>query len=347
MPNLIIELTNPIDQSHLDRLRSIAGTGPVLILTHDNPDPDSLASGKALATLFREAWGIPSRLVYSGLVARAENQAMLKRLTPEWEKCDILPGLKEYTAVAQVDTQPGAGNNRLTNAQPKHIVIDHHYPVRETIDVVTYSDIRTEMGSTVTMLFQYLEAAGITPDPILATAMFYGLKTDTRSLSRGASPADEVALLELLHKLDQQELAQVELASLNREYFQAFSRGLHATRLYGRVIVTRLGLMEQPDFAAEMADILIRLQDSHAALCMGQHGDTLHISLRTEPMGENAGVIIQQIILPPGKAGGHGTMAGGQGPIKKKDIEMLLADIENRFLDVMGETRAGLDLLVE
>ena len=347
MPNLIIELTNPIDQSHLDRLRSIAGTGPVLILTHDNPDPDSLASGKALATLFREAWGIPSRLVYSGLVARAENQAMLKRLTPEWEKCDILPGLKEYTAVAQVDTQPGAGNNRLTNAQPKHIVIDHHYPVRETIDVVTYSDIRTEMGSTVTMLFQYLEAAGITPDPILATAMFYGLKTDTRSLSRGASPADEVALLELLHKLDQQELAQVELASLNREYFQAFSRGLHATRLYGRVIVTRLGLMEQPDFAAEMADILIRLQDSHAALCMGQHGDTLHISLRTEPMGENAGVIIQQIILPPGKAGGHGTMAGGQVPIKKKDIEMLLADIENRFLDVMGETRAGLDLLVE
>jgi nanoRNase/pAp phosphatase (c-di-AMP/oligoRNAs hydrolase) len=345
MSNLIIELINPINQTQLDRLRSIAGTGPVLILTHDNPDPDSLASGKALATLFREAWGIPSRLVYSGLVARAENQAVLKRLTPEWEHGDMLPDLKEYTAVAQVDTQPGAGNNRLNNVQPRHIVIDHHFPLRDMIDTVTYADVRTEMGSTVTMLFQYLEAAGIQPDPILATAMFYGLKTDTRSLSRGSSPADEIAFLELLHTLDQQELSRVELASLSRGYFRAFNRGLHATRLYGRVIVTRLGLMEQPDFAAEMADILIRLQDAHAALCLGQHGDTLHISLRTEPMGQHAGNIIQKLILPPGKAGGHGTMAGGQIPLLGMEIEPLLAEIERRFLDVMRETDEGVDLI--
>jgi len=346
MPSLIIEVTNPIDQTHLDRLRSIAGTGPVLILTHDNPDPDSLASGKALATLFREAWGIPSRLLYSGLVARAENQAVLKRLTPEWEQSDTLPDLKEYTAVAQVDTQPGAGNNRLNTVQPQHIVIDHHYPIREMIDTVTYSDIRTEIGSTATMLFQYLEAAGIQPDPILATAMFYGLKTDTRSLSRGASPADEVAFLKLLHHLDHQELSKVELASLSLENFRALNRGLHATRLFGRVIVTRLGLMEQPDFAAEMADILIRLQDAHAVLCLGQHADTLQVSLRTESGGPDAGVIIQQVVLSPGKAGGHGTMAGGQIPLRGKEIEPLLAEIEQRFLVVMGETGKGVDLIV-
>jgi nanoRNase/pAp phosphatase (c-di-AMP/oligoRNAs hydrolase) len=167
-------------------------------LTHDNPDPDSLASGKALATLFKEAWGIPSRLVYSGLVARAENQAMLKRLTPEWEQSDALPDLKQYSSVAQVDTQPGAGNNRLDTVQPNHIVIDHHYPIREKIELVPYADVRTETGATVTMVYQYLEAAGIQPDPILATAMFYGLKTDTRSLSRGASPADEIAFVRAL-----------------------------------------------------------------------------------------------------------------------------------------------------
>ena len=239
MSNLIIEVTNPIDQSHLDRLRAVAGDGPVLILTHDNPDPDSLASGKALATLFREAWNVPSRLVYSGLVARAENHAMLTRLTPEWEHGETLPDLKQFSAVAQVDTQPGAGNNRLDTVQPRHIVIDHHYPVRDTIEAVSYVDVRTETGATVTMLYQYLEAAGIQPDPILATAMFYGLKTDTRSLSRGDSPADEVAFVKLLHHLDQQELSGVELASLSREYFRAFSRGLHATRLYGRAIVCR------------------------------------------------------------------------------------------------------------
>ena len=338
-------MTNPITQAHLDKLRSMAGNGPVLILTHDYPDPDALASGKALATLFREAWGVPSRLVYSGLVVRAENQSVLKHLTPEWEHRNVLPDLKEYTAVAQVDTQPGAGNNRLNTVHSRHIVIDHHYPVREMIDTGMYTDIRTDMGSTATMLFQYLEAARLQPDPILATAMFYGLKTDTRGLSRGASPADEVAFLELLHHLDQQELSRVELASLSREYYRSLSRGLHATRLFGQVIVARLGLISQPDFAAEMADILIRLQDAHAALCLGQHEDTLHISLRTEPMGQHAGNLIQQLIVQPGKAGGHGTMAGGQIPLQGRDIEQLLADIERRFLTVMGETSEGVELI--
>lgn len=345
MSNLIIEVTNPIDQTHLERLRAVAGDGPVLILTHDNPDPDSLASGKALATLLREAWDIPSRLIYSGLVARAENYAMLTHLTPEWEHVETLPDLEQFSAVAQVDTQPGAGNNRLDTVHPRHIVIDHHYPVRNMIDAVSYADVRTEIGATVTMLFQYLEAAGIQPDPILATAMFYGLKTDTRSLSRGDSPADEVAFVKLRHHLDQQELSRVELASLSRGYFRAFSRGLHATRLYGQAIVARLGTMEQPDFAAEMADILIRLRGAQAALCMGQHRDTLQISLRTRPSGEDAGLIIQQLVVPPGKAGGHGRMAGGQVFLEDQDIEAVLADIERRFLAVMGETGEGVDLI--
>jgi nanoRNase/pAp phosphatase (c-di-AMP/oligoRNAs hydrolase) len=345
MNDLTIHPTNPIDEAHMERLRGIAGEGPVLILTHDNPDPDSLASGKALATLFKEAWDIPSRLLYSGLVARAENHVMLERLTPEWEHSDILPDLKQFSAVAQVDTQPGAGNNRLNTIQPAHIVIDHHHPIRETIDAVPYADVRTDIGATVTMLYQYLTVAQIQPDPRLATAMFYGLKTDTRGLSRGASPADEVAFVRLLHLLDQRELSKVELASLSREYFRALSRGLQATRIYGQTVISQLGTMEQPDFTAEMADILIRLHNVQAALCLGQHKETLHISLRTEPMGQDAGIIIQQIVPPTGKAGGHGTMAGGQITLNGQEIEQVSRAIERRFLDVMGETGKGVKLL--
>jgi nanoRNase/pAp phosphatase (c-di-AMP/oligoRNAs hydrolase) len=344
MNDLNITLTNPIDQARINDLRRVVGKGPVLILTHDNPDPDALASGKALSFLLKEAWDIPSRLVYSGLVARAENQAMLNHLTPEWEYSGKLPALNDYSAVAQVDTQPGAGNNRLNSVQPAHIVIDHHHPIREMIEGITYSDVRTDIGATVTMLYQYLDAARLQPDPFLATAMFYGLKTDTRGLSRGASPADEVAFVRLLHRLDQKGLSKVELASLSREYFRSFNRGLHASRVYGRSIISRLGNMEQPDFAAEMADILIRLEGVHAALCLGEHNETLHVSLRTT-MAQDAGLIIQKVVLPPGKAGGHGTMAGGQIPLNEQDIEQLLVSIEKRFLEVMGESKEGVDLL--
>lgn len=339
-------LTNPIDQSQLEKLRTTAGNGPVLILTHDNPDPDGLASGKALSTLLREAWDIPSQLIYSGLVARAENHVMLDRLTPEWECREALPDLGQYSAVAQIDTQPGAGNNRTRVIHPNHIVIDHHYPVRDATISASYADVRTNIGSTVTILFQYLEAAGIEPDPRLATAMYYGLKTDTRSLTRGESVADDVAFINLIRHLDQRELSRVEVAALSLEYFRAFSHGLHAARMFGQAIVAWLGSIEQPDFAAEMADILIRLQGARAALCMGQFRDTLHISLRTGGRDQDAGMIIQQVVTSPGSAGGHGTMAGGQFPLFGIDMDALLAEIEYRFLAVLGETREGMALIL-
>ena len=347
MSRLTLDAPDTIGPQHLARLRAVAGPGPVLIMTHDNPDPDALASGRALKTLLESAWGISSRLVYSGLVARAENRAMLTRLTPEWEHSDALTDLDRYSPVAMVDTQPGAGNNRLPAAALPHIVIDHHHPIRDMIVSVDYADVRPEVGATSTMVFQYLELAGIQPDPALATAMFYGLKTDTRGLARGASTIDEVVYVKLLAVLDRGELIQVEQAGLPAEYFRAFSRGLHATRLVGEAVVAWLGQMDRPDFAAEMADLLVRLEGARAVLCVGQHEATLHLSLRTKPLTDGAGQMIQRIIVEPGKAGGHRSMAGGQVPLHGQPPQPLLAEIERRFLQELGETGAGVPLLDE
>lgn len=346
MNGLKVPLPNPIDQARLSQLRSAAGLGPVLILTHDNPDPDALSSGKALATLFQSAWGIPVRLVYSGLIARAENKAMLRLLTPEWEYVEALTGLESYSALALVDTQPTAGNNSLPDEVLPHIVIDHHHPVREKLEAVPYIDVRPDAGATASLAYQYLDAAGITPDPVLATAMFYGIQADTRGLSRGESQADQAVYFKLLSLIDRELLNQVVQVGLSREYFQAFSDGLEAARLYGRVVVSYLGSMHRPDFGAEMADLLIRLENARAVLCLGYHGGLMHISLRTAPMEQDAGILIQRVILPPGRAGGHGTTAGGQVPLSTLAADVAAAEVQRRFLEVMGETGDGEPLLV-
>jgi nanoRNase/pAp phosphatase (c-di-AMP/oligoRNAs hydrolase) len=339
------DLPKPIDQARLEQLGAVLGRGPALILTHDSPDPDALASGMGLAALFKHAFGVPSRLVYSGLVARAENRAVLNLLTPDWQAEESLPDLASYSAIALVDTQPGAGNNRFPTGRSPDIVIDHHYPRWDFLRPVKFVDVRQELGATASLVFQYLEAANIPPDPILATALFYGLQTDTRGLGRNASKEDERIYMKLLAWIDRPRLARVEQAGLSRDYFQAFNQGLEAARVYGRCITAFLGEMHRPDLAAEMADVLIRLESARAALCLGSFGGYLQLSLRTESSGQDAGLLVQKVIDGQGKAGGHGTTAGGQAPLAEGDPAELAEMFIKRFLEIMGEKGGGIPLI--
>ena len=346
MGDFEIQYINPITPERLSELHNLVVPGPVLILTHDNPDPDALSSGKALAFLFKEAWGISSRLIYSGLVARAENKTMLHLLTPEWEHSDILGDFEQYSAIALIDTQPGAGNNRFQGDLKLKIVIDHHNPIRGGLSEIPFVDISPEIGATASMVFQYLEAMNLPPDAKLATAIFYGVRTDTRALSRDSSPADQYAYFKLLSILDHKMLAQVEQAGLPREYFQAFSKGLLSTKVYNRVIVAYQGEIHRPDFSAEMADLLIRHEDISAVLCMGYHGKVLYLSMRTSSDEVDAGMLIQSLVTAPAKAGGHGKSAGGQVPLDDRPVENVAAEVEKKFLEVMGEKENWQPLLV-
>ncbi|OGO37930.1 MAG: hypothetical protein A2W35_07990 [Chloroflexi bacterium RBG_16_57_11] len=340
------EVAPPDYRERLERIRLAAGAGPLLILTHDNPDPDALASGKTLARLFHQAWGISSQMAFSGLVTRAENMAMLHLLTPEWQPFEEVGEWGQYSAIGLVDTQPGAGNNNLPPEFVPQIVIDHHHPLRSGLERVRHVDIQTEVGSTASIVYSYLEAAGIEPDARLATAIFYGIQTDTLGLTRGSSLLDQRIYFKMLPLIDRELFIQVEQAGLPREYYRAFVGGLQAAKVYRQTVVSYLGEMHRPDFMAELADVLIRLENMQAVLCMGYHGSTLYLSVRTASPDRDAGSLIQQVIYGFGRAGGHGVMAGGQVPLVAQAPQKIAKELERRFVNLMGESRpAGTSLL--
>lgn len=345
--NTMNRLYTHVDAHRLGILCRAVSAGPVLIVTHDNPDPDALASGKALAAFFHLAWNIPSRLVYSGVVARAENLAMLKNLTPEWEQLETLPDLGAFSAVAMVDTQPGAGNNRLPDVSIPLLVFDHHHPLRDATRNAAYADVRTGIGSTVTLIYQYLIAARIIPEPLLATAMFYGLSADTLGLSRNVSEADKAVYIDLIPLIDRDQLILVEQARRQRDYFRGLYASLQSARVNEHSIAAWLGEIHRPDMTADVADLLIRLNGMQAALCIGKFQDTLHVALRTEPFGPDAGSLIQQTVPPLGRAGGHGTVAGGQIYLEGRDVDTLVQQVIRRFWEELGETGDGEALLAD
>ena len=342
---MVSSAENPVTEAHLSSLKAVVRKGPVLITTHHNPDPDGLASGEAFAFLLKELWNIPSCLVYTGIVSRAENRAMLKHLTYNWEPLDSWEILKSFPVVCLVDNQPGSGNNEIPQHCNPRIVFDHHTSFITAQEEEKYIDIRP-VGAVSTMMYQYLGAAGLKASTILATALFYGLKTDTRGLSRGRSKYDERAYFELLSLVDHSLLSLIEQAQLPLIYFQAMNDALMSTKVFGKVVITELESIHQPDLPAEIADLLIRLEGADTALCMGVYKNKINLSLRMRREDVDAGMIINKVVRELGMSGGHKTMAGGQIFLHNKDKDEITGKLVKRFLKEMGEKAPGTDLLI-
>jgi nanoRNase/pAp phosphatase (c-di-AMP/oligoRNAs hydrolase) len=226
------------------------------------------------------------------------------------------------------------------------IVIDRHDWCQETA-AARFSDVRPELGATSTILTGYLQAAGVEPAAPLATALFYGIKTNTMGLARNASPADAAAYIYLRPKIEVEALAQIERAQVPADYFRSFDTALREARVHDGLVISYLGVMSYPDLAAEIADVLLRLEESHWVICLGVHHDVLFISVRARGLGGGAGQLVQAIVEIEGTAGGHRTMAGGQVPLLGRNAEQVVHEISRRALQALGipPDRAGEPLI--
>jgi nanoRNase/pAp phosphatase (c-di-AMP/oligoRNAs hydrolase) len=321
-------------QNRLQRLFTAVGdAGEILILPHNDPDPDAIASALALRHLLQVAHNVSSTIIYKGIIGRAENRALVRYLGQPLRPLTEAD-LAGRAPIALVDTQPGAGNNVLPAGHKAAIVIDHH-TWRNLTATAAYVDVRPGGGATSTILTEYLRVAGLEPEPSLATALFYGIKTDTHGLSRGAGPPDAAAYFYLQPRIDVQALAEIEYAQVPASYFRSFNAALRAARIYDGVVVAYVGLMVYPDLTAEMARLLLRLEKSQWIVCMGVHQEVMILSVRTQSPTGDAEELVQAIVGQEGTAGGHGPSAGGQFPLKGRDPEGVAHLLRQRVLRLL------------
>jgi nanoRNase/pAp phosphatase (c-di-AMP/oligoRNAs hydrolase) len=305
-------------QERLELLfEAIGNASSVLILPHNDPDPDAIASAVALRHLLAVKLNVEGYIAYKGIIGRAENKALVRYLGQPLHRLTS-SDLRQPVPIALVDTQPGAGNNALPYGSEVAIVLDHH-AWREATAHARFSDVRPELGATSTILTQYLTDEGIEPSPQLATALFYGIKTDTMGLVRGAGPDDVAAYFHLQPRVDVEALVEIERAQVPVEYFERLVATLQAARVYDDIVISYVGLMSRPDLAAEMADLLLRLEGTRWVVCMGVYRDDLILAVRTLSRRRGAGQLAQAIVGDHGTAGGHGTMAGGQVPLGSEE----------------------------
>jgi len=327
----------------IGRLRqALTGRANMLIVMQDNPDPDGIASAVALRRLAHDLGGTRCTLAHGGTVGRAENRELVHYLDlPLHEFGEVEPD--RFALVALVDTQPGAGNNPLPAGRLPDIVVDHH-PARRASRSARFTDIRSGYGATSTILWEYLLAAEITPDRPLATALLYGIRSDTQDFDRDATQADVRAVTALYPLANLRMLGQIQRGRVPATYYQMLTNGLARARVYGRCVVSGLGDVANPDMIAEISDLLLRFEGADWSLCYGVHGGKALLSLRTQETRLAAGEVARKIVRRIGTGGGHQAMAAGQIPLRdpagvqthRRRIEGLIVQ---RFLDAVGIRR--------
>ncbi|HEB52588.1 MAG TPA: hypothetical protein ENI87_04950 [bacterium] len=317
----------------------------LLVLTHNNPDPDSLGGAVGLQEFARLAAGVDSKLAITGKILRAENQAMVRELGIEMDRLDTVK-LADFDCVALVDTQPGFGHTFVPAGTTVDIVIDHHVCDDAAIDpdVTAFVDVRPDVGATSSIVAGHLLNAGVVPSTRAATALAYGIRTDTADLSRNVSDFDVQVFEFLSHHIDRQRLAAITNPNLPVAYFRTLKDALSKVRLYDGLTLCSLGRTPSAEMVAEVADLLLRMEGTRAVFCGGLVGQSYYVSVRTQPGGDAWSLIKAGIEGEDGSCGGHGSVAGGSITLESADsrtLRRLERRLERNVLKAMGVSGAN------
>jgi nanoRNase/pAp phosphatase (c-di-AMP/oligoRNAs hydrolase) len=318
------EFMTPIrdTQKKLQDLKSVLSNARrVLIVTHDNPDPDCVATAAVFELIFSHM-DKEVAVTSGGELGRTENKTLQSCLNLK-----ILPvhevDSTDYDFFFFVDTQPGSGNNSyVLPKDARYGILDHHimgedWPSTEPV----FSDIRENYGATATLAYEYLLARNVKANSEMSTALYYAIRTETSDMGRGACKADHAVYQKLHSKIDWDLLHKIVHSKVSADYFVMMKDAVERALRYGRALVVDLGPTRHSDFVGEVADSFMRLDDVDWVLVWGWLGNRIVFSIRNALDEPHVGRLARELVVDFGSAGGHRHMAGGQVSFEPETAE--------------------------
>jgi nanoRNase/pAp phosphatase (c-di-AMP/oligoRNAs hydrolase) len=309
-PPLQLELGRSVDRQRVQQYqRYLSDADRILILLHNDPDPDAVASGLALRNLLRRTRQTAIIGCMYG-VTRPENLRMLKLLDLQVEVLTA-EQVKGFDRIALVDVQPHYFPGLLPQVD---LVIDHH-PEQAGYSTV-FKDIRPHYGSTSTILTEHMRAVDIDISERTATAMLYAIKSDTLFFNRQANRADLDAFSYLYPIADATMIRKMEGSEITAERLDFVIKAWQHGRMVEHVFCAFLGEPSREDFIPYVADFYLQLENVQWSVISGVVNDTFVVSVRNLGYSRNAGDFVRRWFNDIGSAGGHRTMAKAVVPLE-------------------------------
>ncbi len=207
-----------------------------------------------------------------------------------------------------------------------------------------FVDIRPDVGASSTIMTRYVQELDFEISSNLATALLYGIRTDTNEFKRNTSAVDLTSAAYLYGMAEQDLLAQIETPSMSMETMDVLGEAIRRKKIEGSYLISDVGFIHDRDTLPQAADHLLKLEGINTVLVFGMTEDKIHLSARSKDIRLNIGEIIQRAFGDIGSAGGHQRSAAAQIPlgifmgIKDKATLLKLVDeaITRRFLTTVG-----------
>jgi len=315
--------------------RHFSDADRVLILLHNDPDPDAMASGLALRSLLHRTKTTAIIGTFQG-ITRPENLRMANLLDIEVEAVTA-ETLHVFDRIATVDVQPHYFGGLLDRVD---LVVDHH-PER-TGYTTAFADIRRAYGSTSTILTEHLRSVDAKISERTATAMLYAIKSDTLFLSRHTNKGDLEAFTFLYPLADAALVRKMEGAGITPERLEFVSRAVQFGAMHDHIYSTHLGDAPREDLVPYVADFLLQLDDVKWSIVSSQVEHELIVSVRNLGYSRNAGEFVKAYFSDIGNAGGHRAMAKAViplgafqqkfGHLDARETARLMGDLARQFL---------------
>ncbi len=273
-------------------------------------DPDSIAGALALKRLL---WRRVAGCVISNIrpITRPQNERMVRYLNISLTPLDQII-IEGFNRKALVDSQPS--HHELFAEHKYDVIIDHHPRHFETR--ARLLDIRPEYGAISSIMTEYLRAAGIKPSLKLATALYYGIKTDTANFERPTIEADMRAFHYLFGFTRRALVRRLDYAEFDLSMLAYFKAALNRYRLRHGRLYAFLGPVSAPDILVILADFFLRAGDIAWTIVGGIYKDTLVVIFRNDGLHKNAGRLAEKAFGKLGAAGGHATSARAEIPLE-------------------------------
>lgn len=247
----------------------------IIVQCHDNPDADALASGFGVYEYLRMNGKSP-RLVYGGrnIIHKSNLVLMVDSLGIPIEHVDFLDNPQ---LLVTVDCQYGGGNVTFFKAE-NVAVIDHH---RVSGELPAMNRVMSYMGSCATIVWDMLREEGVEINRNLATALYYGLYTDTGEFT------------EITHSLDRDL----------RDYIEEY-----------RLAIVKAGACD-PNVLGIISDFVLEVDAIDICMVFSVIKNGVKLSFRSCIKEVSASEMAQEVCRDIGSGGGHYYKAGGFIPM--------------------------------